>query len=156
MAAAQQDDAGADRPAASAQPAGGPHAGEPGGDALAAALHAVAHAAATYQPPPPAVTYVPPPPPPPPAPSPPPLDLVGIVTSGSTKLALLRDRGTGEVHRLSAGEDYDGWSIEFVDTRSVAFHNGEQTETLTMFEQLDTPPPDGLPPGFLPLTPEPQ
>ena len=77
-------------------------------------------------------------PPPPPPPSPPDLDLVGVVASGSTELALLRDRNTGEVHRLSAGEEYAGWAIIFVDARTVEFRNGEHAQKLTMFDNFGT------------------
>jgi len=73
----------------------------------------------------------------PPPPMPPALELVGIITSGSTEVALLRDLNTGQFHRLSASDQYEGWSLRFVDVRTVEFFNGEQVQTLTMFEQFD-------------------
>jgi hypothetical protein len=99
-------------------------------------------------------TAPPPPAPPPPPPSPPPLQLIGVIQTGSTDIALLRDRGSSEVIRLSTGEEYDGWSIRFVDSRTVEFQNGDQTAILTMFDQFEAVSDangfgaGGLPPGF--------
>jgi hypothetical protein len=112
------------------------------------------------EPEPVAAVVAPPPDPPLPPPSPPPLDLIGIVATGSTQFALLRDQGTGEIHRIDAGDDYDGWSIEFVDSRTVALRNGDQTQTLTMFDEFVAPQPGafmpGLPPGFMLPVPPPR
>jgi hypothetical protein len=99
-----------------------------------------------------AVVASPSPPPPPAPPAPPALVLVGLVATGSAQFALLRDVANGEVVRLSAGDEYEGWSIEFVDARTVGLRNGDQTETLTMFGEFEAIGPDGLmhgfPPGF--------
>lgn len=100
------------------------------------------------------VATAPPPPAPPPPPSPPPLQLIGLIMTGSTEIALLRDSGSSEVIRLASGEEYEGWSIRFIDSRTVEFQNGDQTETLSMFDQFDAVSDagglgqGGLPPGF--------
>ncbi|MGH6926260.1 MAG: hypothetical protein ACRED5_21235 [Propylenella sp.] len=93
------------------------------------------------------------------APMPPPLDLLGVVTTGTTELALLRDRNTGEFRRLSRGEAYEGWSIAFVDARTVEFRSGDQVQALRLFDRFDADPfgvpPElmGLPPAFIGAVP---
>ena len=104
------------------------------------------------EPPPVVVAEPAPPPPPPPPPSPPQLDLVGVIATQSAKMALFRDRGTSEIVRLNAGDDYQGWSLSFVDSRTVEFRNGDQVQTLKLFNDFQAPgqgtPGEG-PPGFL-------
>lgn len=81
----------------------------------------------------------PPPPepePPPPPPEPPDLQLIGVVMSQSQQVALLSDAGSGEVHRLKPGEDYEGWTVKIVDPRTVELKNGDQSKTLTMFAEF--------------------
>ena len=56
----------------------------------------------------------PPPPPPPPAPKPPDLTayrLVGIITSPSLRMVLVRRATGGDLLRLKAGDTLDGWTI---------------------------------------------
>lgn len=73
----------------------------------------------------------------PPPPSPPPLELIGVIMTDSAKIALLRDKSTGEIVRLSSSDDYDGWSIRFVDSRTVELHSADRTETLKMFDKFE-------------------
>ena len=60
-------------------------------------------------------------------PQPPPFKLVGVVTAGDDKVAILTDESTGEVHRLASGEDFEGWTMDMVDTRTVEFQNQTRT-----------------------------
>jgi general secretion pathway protein N len=83
----------------------------------------------------PEVVFAPSPPAPP---SPPSLDLIGVImTEESADIALLRDRNTNEILRLHAGDHYDGWSLTFVDARTVELRNGDQAQTLRMFDRFD-------------------
>jgi general secretion pathway protein N len=89
---------------------------------------------------------------------PPPVQLVGIVLSEDSEIALLLDTMNNEVHRLSSGEEYEGWALKIVDARSVELRSGDRVEGLKMFESFDTPSPvdmiptdipmDALPPDF--------
>lgn len=74
---------------------------------------------------------------------PPPLRLIGVVMTGSEQVAILSNEGTGEVQRLRPGETYEDWTLQIVDTRTVAFENGDQSHTFKMFEP-------GSQPGFVP------
>jgi hypothetical protein len=71
---------------------------------------------------------------------PPPLQLVGIVLTDTTQTALLLDSTSQEIHRLSSGDEYEGWSLTIVDGRSVEFRSGDRVEGLTMFESFPSPP----------------
>ncbi|HEX9905381.1 MAG TPA: hypothetical protein VGA77_10495 [Propylenella sp.] len=82
------------------------------------------------------------PPEPEPEPEPPPLELVGIVLTETEEVALFRDPANDEVHRLNPGDDYDGWSLRIVDTRSVEFESDGRTHTLKMFEEFPADPYD--------------
>ena len=75
-----------------------------------------------------------------PEPVPPALRLVGLVMTDSEQMALLADPATGLVHRLRAGDSYDGWTLTIVDGRTVAFSNDGREHLLTMFEQFDGAP----------------
>jgi hypothetical protein len=71
-----------------------------------------------------------------PEPVPPAFRLVGVVMTESDQVALLADQATGTIHRLRAGESYDGWTLNIVDGRTVAFVNDGREHTLTMFEDF--------------------
>jgi len=72
-----------------------------------------------------------------PEPVPPVLRLVGPVMTEAEQVALLAEPATGMVHRLRPGESYDGWTLEIIDGRTVAFSNEGREHVLTMFEQFD-------------------
>ncbi len=78
-----------------------------------------------------------------PEPVAPALRLVGVVMTESDQVALLADQATGMIHRLRAGESYDGWTLNIVDGRTVAFVNDGREHTLTMFEDFSGQPPTG-------------
>lgn len=82
---------------------------------------------------------------------PPSLQLVGIVLSDTDKQALLLDPASNEVHRLTSGDEYEGWALTIVDARSVEFRSGERVEGLKMFESFPAPSiSDGMIPGYVP------
>lgn len=60
--------------------------------------------------------------------------LVGIVESGERKLALLRDRNSGEVAAVAPGADFRGWSLVAVSgaTAQIA-RDGERVDLMLHF-----------------------
>jgi general secretion pathway protein N len=91
-----------------------------------------------------------------PPPEPPTLKLIGIVMTAAEQVALLSDEATGEVKRLRPGEDYDGWTLKIVDSRTVELANADQRHTLTMFTEYGDPPPQAniIDPQMLGMSPE--
>ena len=84
------------------------------------------------------------PPPPPPAPvavakAPPlapPADqlvLTGIVLGQDTRVAVLRNDLTHEIHRVRRGERVDGWSVEEIELRSVVLSKDGRPMKLELF-----------------------
>lgn len=73
-------------------------------------------------------------------PAPPPFKLVGVVLGGEDEVAIFADESTGQVHRLNSGDEYEGWTMDVVDNRTVEFQSADQNLTLTMFEEFEAPP----------------
>ena len=67
---------------------------------------------------------------------PPMLQLVGVIMTQAKQVAILVDESTGEIHRVGAGEDYEGWTLSIVDPRTVAFAMGEESHSLTLFTEF--------------------
>lgn len=76
-----------------------------------------------------------------PEPVPPSLRLIGIVMAEAGRMALLADPGTGLVQRLAPGATVDGWTLEILDAKTVAFSRGDRQHRLTLFEPGSNPPP---------------
>jgi hypothetical protein len=68
-------------------------------------------------------------------PEPPPLQLIGIVVSGAEQTVLLMDESSGEVQRVRPGEEYAGWTVTVLDSRSVELESEGHFQTLTMFTE---------------------
>jgi hypothetical protein len=64
-----------------------------------------------------------------------------VVIAGSEQVAILSDEATGEVRRLRPGEAYEDWTLEIVDTRTVAFAKGDERHTFKMFQPGSNPAP---------------
>jgi hypothetical protein len=94
----------------------------------------------------PPVSAVPAPAPPPaavvqaPAPSPTrPADqlvLTGIVSGQDTRVAVLRDAQTSEIHRAQRGEKVIGWSVVEIEPRSVLLRKEGKTLKLELFPDV--------------------
>jgi general secretion pathway protein N len=92
---------------------------------------------------PPAPPPEPPPPPPAPVvaavPAPPPepplLRLIGLVTMGETRVALVEDGNTGEILRLSPGAMIDDWTMTIVDDRTIAFSRDGKAARFALFAE---------------------
>jgi hypothetical protein len=49
---------------------------------------------------------------------------------------LLRDTSSNEIHRLSSGDDLQGWELKIVDARSIELRSGDRVQGLTMFQSF--------------------
>jgi general secretion pathway protein N len=79
-----------------------------------------------------------------PDPEPPPLELIGIVVTGAEQVVLLMDQSSGEVQRVRPGEDYAGWTVTVLDSRSVELESDGHFQTLTMFTDTGEQPDAGV------------
>ncbi len=62
------------------------------------------------------------------------MNLVGIMVMGGVQeIALLRDNQSGRVQRLSNGDMHEGWVVEVIDERSVAFVRDGERHVMTLF-----------------------
>jgi general secretion pathway protein N len=64
---------------------------------------------------------------------PPPLELIGIVVTEAEQVVLLMDQSTGEVQRIRPGDDFQGWTVSIIDSRTVELESEGNSQTLTMF-----------------------
>jgi hypothetical protein len=71
---------------------------------------------------------------------PPDLQLIGIVLADSSQTALLRNQSTGEVLRLTSGDEFEEWAVKIVDAVSVELRRGDRVQGLKMFETFPAPP----------------
>lgn len=98
--------------------------------------------------------------PPPPPPEPPPtleFTLVGIVTAGVDRYALLQRAGDGEVIEITEGGDIAGWFAVLIDPDRAVFRQRGTEEELVLHydaavppEMIPPPRAKASPPGTLP------
>lgn len=101
-------------------------------DALTATVEAPLFAPGRRSPPPP-VVVAPEPAPAEPDERPPDLALVGVVVGSNGSVALLQERGGGEIRRVREGEIVAGWRLIAVAARAVELERGERRLRLVMF-----------------------
>ena len=79
-------------------------------------------------------------------PEPPPLELIGIVVTDAEQVVLLLDQSTGEVQRIRPGDDFQGWTVSIIDSRTVELVSEGSSQTLTMFTGMgeEAAPPDAF------------
>jgi general secretion pathway protein N len=70
-----------------------------------------------------------------PTPMPPSLRLIGLVTMGETRVALVEDGTTGEILRLSPGATIDEWTMTIVDDRTIAFARDGEAARFALFAE---------------------
>ena len=77
-------------------------------------------------------------------PEPPPLELIGIVVTDAEQVVLLLDQSNGEVQRIRPGDDFQGWTVSIIDSRTVELQSEGSSQTLTMFTGTgeEAAPPD--------------
>lgn len=67
--------------------------------------------------------------------------LVGVARIGNRGTALIQDDDSGELRRLSIGDDYRGWSVLRMDGSSVTLASGGFERTLqVVFREKDSDP----------------
>jgi general secretion pathway protein N len=63
---------------------------------------------------------------------PPPFDLIGAVVGKDAAIALLRNKSTGQVVRMRAGDEAEGWRVATIGSRTVAFERDGRTQSLAL------------------------
>ncbi len=104
------------------------------------------------------------------------LTLQGVTIAGNTRIALLREKSSGRIHRVEVGKQVNGMSLAQVDADRVVLKQGDEQETVVMlvqkaggatgsapapvapppggpFAPVSTPPPPQLLPGAPPTAP---
>jgi general secretion pathway protein N len=71
-------------------------------------------------------------PPKPKEPEQPQLSLVGTIASDEDKFGIFIDQATKAVLRLRLGEDFQGWRLQSVNGREVAFQKNQQSFVVTL------------------------
>lgn len=71
-------------------------------------------------------------PPKPKEPEQPQLSLVGTIASDEDKFGIFIDQATKAVLRLRVGEDFQGWKLQSVNGREVAFQKNQQSFVVTL------------------------
>lgn len=60
------------------------------------------------------------------------LTLQGVTIAGNTRIALLREKQSGRIHRVEQGREVNGMSVAQVDADRVVLRMGEEEETVQM------------------------
>ncbi len=83
--------------------------------------------------------------------------LQGVTIAGDIRIALLREKSSGRIHRVEKGKDINGMKLAEVSPESVTLAQGGEQEVLPLQVQKYTPGattsstgPFGAPGGFLP------
>jgi hypothetical protein len=69
--------------------------------------------------------------------------LQGVTIAGNTRIALLRDKTSGKVHRVEAGKELNGLKLVEVRPEAVILGQGDDRETLQLLVQKGQPGPPG-------------
>ncbi len=65
--------------------------------------------------------------------------LQGVTIAGNTRIALLRDKATGRIHRVEKGQDLNGMKLAEVNPESVTLSQGKEQEVLPLEVQKPGP-----------------
>src|SRR5687768_14045584 len=60
------------------------------------------------------------------------LTLQGVTIAGGTRIAMLREKQSGKIHRVEQGKAVNGMSVAQVDADRVVLRMGEEQETVQM------------------------
>ncbi len=63
------------------------------------------------------------------------LTLQGVTIAGTTRIALLREKQSGKIHRVELGKQVNGMSLSQVDADRVVLKQGDEQETVVMLVQ---------------------
>jgi hypothetical protein len=61
--------------------------------------------------------------------------LVGVTIAGGTRIAMLRERSNGRIHRVEKGRDINGLKVAEIERESVTLAAGPEQELLTLSVQ---------------------
>jgi general secretion pathway protein N len=82
------------------------------------------------------------------------LTLQGVTIAGETRIAMLREKQSGKVHRVEQGKAVNGMSVAQVDADRVVLRMGDESETVVMLVSKAGGAPGT--PGAAPPAPPPQ
>lgn len=67
-------------------------------------------------------------------PAPPQVRLIGVLSAGGTRMALVEDGATGEILRIRPGDGLSDWSLSIVDDRTIVFRRDGEIVEYSLFE----------------------
>lgn len=71
--------------------------------------------------------------------------LQGVIVAGGTRVALLKEKASGRIHRAEKGRDVNGIQVAEVEPESVTLAQGDQREVLELRVQRPGPAAPGAP-----------
>ena len=77
--------------------------------------------------------------------------LQGVTIAGNTRIALLRDKASGKVHRVASGDEVNGLKLVEVKPEAVTLAQGDDRETLQLLVQKPPAATVGAAPGTGPF-----
>jgi hypothetical protein len=78
--------------------------------------------------------------------------LQGVIALKDQRIALLREKSTGRVHRVEVGQEVNGIKLAGADNDKVTLMQGAEAEQILLHVQKGTTPVPAIPPGPLPST----
>jgi hypothetical protein len=88
--------------------------------------------------------------------------LLGVTMAGDTRIAMLRERSNGKLHRVEKGREINGMKVAEIEREAVTLAAGAENETLTLTVQKAGATPGAAPAAaavsggpFLPQAPPP-
>lgn len=78
--------------------------------------------------------------------------LQGVIAVGSNRVAMLREKSTGKIHRVQAGGDVNGIKIGQIANEQVTLTMGADREVLPLLVQKTAPAGNGSPPPLPPAS----
>jgi len=80
--------------------------------------------------------------------------LQGVIVVGDNRVAMLREKSSGKVHRVEAGKDFNGMKIVAIEKESVTLGLGNDEEKLVLNVLKPAGPlPSAIPAGPFPAAP---
>lgn len=61
--------------------------------------------------------------------------LLGVITAGDTRIAMLREKSTGRIHRVEKGKEVNGLKVSEIERESVTLAAGPENETMSLTVQ---------------------
>jgi general secretion pathway protein N len=80
--------------------------------------------------------------------------LAGVIAVGDNRIAMLREKSNGRIHRVEKGKDVNGIKVADIQREQVTLAQGGEQEVLTMSVQRPTGAPPGAAGNQGPFTPQ--